>query len=92
MVFKKSLRFAGSLAKQLRSWKLVEVKGDDTDPLVQYMRKQIKDYADPEHRYNLNRSDMFSVVGKEVGSSIDQVKDSFKLLPKKIRSKILGDQ
>lgn len=90
LIFKKSLGFAVKLGKHLKSWKLVEVQGDDADPLVQYMRKQIMDHKSGSSHSGVR--EMLSVAGRETGLSADQVKQSFKLLPNRIRKKILGDQ
>jgi len=92
LVYRNSLRFAAKLGKHLRSWSLVKVIGDDNDPLVKYMRSQITLYDQDASKYKFDRKELFGIVAKESKVSVDQLKDSFKLLPKKIKSQLYGEK
>ena len=91
IVYKNSFKFAYKLGKHLRSWNLIEVIGNDDNSLVKYMRSQIISYNQGTSKYKFERKELFGIVAKESKVSVKQLKDSFKLLQKKIRKQLYGD-
>lgn len=85
VMFKISIRFANKVRKLLRNYDLVHVEGKNNSEIVQYLRTQITRYEKSPETYNISAKEIIDVATSRSKTSVEQIKKSLKLLPKRFR-------